>query len=268
MDVKSPFCEVIETEDMCVRLAQNPKEIKAAQTLRYDVFYDEMGAIPDPETKKLQSDFDPFDDICDHMLVIDKKRADQNCGVVGTYRLMRRVGAQKAGQFYTAGEFDISKIEAIDGEICEFGRSCIHPDYRSKATLQLLWKALASYTLYYDVRVLFGCASFHGIDPNAIKEELSFLYHYALAPEDLCPEAITENKTEMNVLPKGQVDPKKALFNLPPLIKGYLRLGCMVGKSAFIDKQFNTIDVCILLHRNFITEKYEKHYDKTKEVRK
>jgi putative hemolysin len=68
-----------------VRLAETEADADAAQALRYRIFYDEIGAKPTPSRKKLKRDVDPYDDICDHLLVIDLERGSAaRPEVVGT----------------------------------------------------------------------------------------------------------------------------------------------------------------------------------------
>ncbi|MEE2655008.1 MAG: GNAT family N-acyltransferase [Pseudomonadota bacterium] len=249
--------------NLSVRLAKTAEEISAAQSLRYRVFYEEMAAIPSPRMKALRSDFDSFDEACDHLLVICKDRTDIPCGVVGTYRILRRSVALMRGGFYSADEFDLSPLFGVAGEIMELGRSCVDLDHRTKPTMQLLWQAIAAYVQYYQIEVLFGCASFVGTAPEKIKAPLSYLYHQHLAPEEIRPKAVDCRFVKLNWLPIQDIDFKSAWRELPPLIKGYLRLGGFVGDGAVIDPQFNTTDVSIIVKTNLITDKYFRHYERS-----
>ncbi len=245
-----------------VRLAETPADIEAAQALRYRVFYQEMGAHPTIEMALARRDFDDFDDICDHLLVIDWAKGAGAEAVVGTYRLIRREAALAHGRFYTAAEYDISRIDAYPGELLELGRSCVEAAARNRATMQLLWRGIAAYVFHYGIELMFGCASLPGTDPDALALPLSYLYHHHLAPEDLRPRALPERFVDMNRLAKESVDPASALPLLPPLIKGYLRLGGFVGDGAVIDHQFNTTDVCVVVKTDQVTEKYYRHYER------
>jgi len=245
-----------------IRLAANAREIDAAQALRYRVFYNEMGAMPLPEMAVRQRDFDHFDTTCEHLLVLDRGEEETaETQVVGTYRLMRREHARKAGGFYTASEFDISKLVAYSGVLMELGRSCVDADYRDRATMQLLWRGLAEYITAHNVDIMFGCASLPGTDPAKLAMQLSYLYHYHMAPEALRPTALPGRYTNMNLLPKEAIDPKRALASLPPLLKGYLRVGGFIGDGAVVDHQFNTTDVCIIVKTDQIADRYTRHYD-------
>jgi putative hemolysin len=248
---------------LVVRLAEDADDIHASQALRYRVFYDEMSARPTPEVAAQRRDADEFDAVCDHLLVVDRRKEHAGGrGVVGTYRVLRRGPAEAFGRFYSASEYDISPIVAHGGEILELGRSCVDADYRSGATMQLLWQAIAAYVFRHDIEVMFGCASLPGIDPEALALPLSYLYHYHLAPPALRPRALVERYVPMTRLPVDRIDTKTALASLPPLIKGYLRLGGFVGDGAVIDDQFNTTDVCIIVKTELVTEKYSRHYER------
>lgn len=245
-----------------VRLAETVADVEAAQALRYRIFYERMGAHPAPEMARRRRDFDPFDDICDHLLVLDHSRGGIAEAVVGTYRLIRRSAAQRHGAFYSAAEYDIGQLLAYPGEILELGRSCVEPTYRPRPVLQLLWSGIAAYVFHYQIALLFGCASLPGTDPDALAVPLSYLYHHHLAPPALRTRALADRYVDMRRLDAAEIDPAKTLATLPPLIKGYLRVGGFVGDGAVIDEQFNTTDVCIVLKTDLVTEKYLRHYER------
>jgi len=247
-----------------VRLAQSQEEIEASQALRYQVFYEECGAHASEQVAALKLDFDGVDAFCDHLLVIDHSQGGN--AIVGTYRFMRRDAAARYGTYYTASEFEIEKLLSQSGEVMELGRSCVHKDYRTRPVMQLLWRGIGAYILTHDVSLCFGCASFNGIEIEQYREPLSYLYHYHLAPEELRARALPSLYQEMNMIPKDQLDTKKALLQLPPLIKGYLRLGGFVGEGAIIDHQFNTVDVCIIVKRELMTERYSTRYTQDLEI--
>jgi len=239
-----------------VRLAQSEEEVKAAQLLRYEVFYEECGAQPDENMALLKQDIAPIDDFCDVLLVID-----HGCNkIVGTYRFMLREAALRYGGYYTATEFDVSKLVSFPGQIMELGRSCVHKNYRTKPTMQLLWRGIGAYIRLNQVNLCFGCGSFSGTDVSMYKQALSYLYHNHLAPPDLRTKALPIHYQKMDLVPASQVNSKEALRQLPPLIKGYLRLGGFVGDGAFIDTQFNSIDVCIIVKKEMMTKRYSQRY--------
>ena len=253
-------------EDMAarleVRLAADREEVQAAQELRYRVFYDEMGAKPLADMAARRTDFDDFDQVCDHLLVLDPSLGSGGKAVVGTYRLMRRQAGEQFGRFYTASEYDISQIVASDLKFMELGRSCVDERYRNRSTMNLLWAGIAAYVRENDVELMFGCASMPGVDPDLLAIHLSYLYHWHLAPDSMRPKALPQLYVPMNRVAKETIDPRRALAQLPPLVKGYLRLGGFVGDGAVIDHQFNTTDVCVMVKTELVTDKYVKHYDR------
>jgi putative hemolysin len=243
-----------------VRLATTKKDIKRAQRLRYRVFFEEMSAIPDLLSRMKRRDMDAFDAICDHLLVID--HAGSTPQVVGTYRLLRKEIADRHGGFYTASEFDIGPmLEAHkDKRFLELGRSCVAKNYRDKRTVELLWHGIWAYVKRHRIDVMFGCASFAGTDPEKLAIPMSFLYHSIAAEAAWTVAALPHRKVEMNRISPERINPKMALQALPPLIKGYLRLGAKIGQGAVIDHQFGTTDVLIILPVSAINPRYIEHY--------
>ncbi|MFQ5958042.1 MAG: GNAT family N-acetyltransferase [Alphaproteobacteria bacterium] len=244
-----------------VRLAQSAADVDAVQALRYRVFYEEMDAVPNAQGSARHRDSDHFDEICDHLLVLDHERGPGEEGAIGTYRLLRRSVADAHGGFYSAGEYDIAKLVAVDGELLELGRSCVDAAYRNRATIQLLLRGIGAYVRRYDIVLMFGCASLPGVEPRDVALQLSCLYHNHLAPSELRPRALPGRYVGMDLIPADAIDRRAALAALPPLIKGYLRAGCLVGDGAVIDHQFHTIDVCVVLLTNQVTEKFRHRYE-------
>lgn len=253
----------IRSGPLQVRLAESATDIDAAQALRYRIFYEKLGAQPLPEMALSRRDADHFDDGCDHLLVLDHSRGTAADAVIGTYRLIRRATAAQVGGFYSANEFDISPLVIHPGEILELGRSCVDSAYRQRPALQLLWRGIAAYVFHYDIALMFGCASLPGTEPDALAMPLSYLHHYHRAPPGLRPRARAERYVDMCRVDRRAIDSARAVASLPPLIKGYLRLGGFVGDGAVVDEQFNTIDVCILVKTDLVTEKYSRHYEKS-----
>jgi L-ornithine Nalpha-acyltransferase len=248
--------------DFEVRLAKTTEEIDAAQALRYRIFYEEMQAKPSPETAAIGRDVDDFDEVCDHLLVLDRRRGEGPESIVGTYRLIRRPAAAQMGRFYSSAEYDIQKMIDYPGEVLEVGRSCIAKDARNTATMQMLWRGIALYAYHYGVQVMFGCASFPGTDPSQHAQAMSCLYHHHLAPPEIRARALAHRYVKMDMLERDSYDARKAMARVPPLIKGYLRLGGFVGDGAVIDSQFNTTDVFIIVKTELVTEKYIRHYER------
>src|ERR1043166_5105742 len=195
----------IRAGDIEVRLAESDGEVRAAQTLRYGVFYEEMAATPSGEMQRRRRDFDSFDDYCDHLLMIDHAVGAGAAGVIGTYRLLRRSAAVRRGQFYSVDEYDIGKLLAFPGEILELGRSCIAASRGQRSILQLMGRGIADFALYHDIGLIFGCASLHGTDPAEHALALSYLYHQHLAPVNLRPRALPSRYLDMDMMPRDKV---------------------------------------------------------------
>lgn len=248
-----------------VRLAETDGEIEQAQKLRYHVFYEEMAAVPSDQMRAEKRDFDHFDEVCDHLLVVDRSAAgdDGQPLVVGTYRLLRDVDAPRAGGFYTSGEFDMSRMLAAHAgqRLLELGRSCVLKTYRNRTTtMQLLWKGLLTFVARFDIDVMFGCASFGTTDPDSLALPLSYMHHFHPIPPGMEVKARPELYVPMNRMPKHAIDPKEGLRALPPLLKGYLRAGGCIGDGAVIDKQFGTIDVFIYFPLSNIDARYKSRF--------
>jgi putative hemolysin len=250
----------VRSGSLRMRLAESLDEVHAAQALRYRVFYEGMSAKPSEEMAAVKRDFDSFDEYCDHLLVFDTSLGDGLEAVVGTYRVMRREAAKRRGQFYTADEYDIGNLLSYPGEVLELGRSCIDEDHRTGATMQLLWKGIAEYVLAHNIEIMFGCASLPGVEPDKLAMPLSYLYHHHLAPPALRPWALPERYVPMNRIPAERISPQRALQMLPPLIKGYLRVGSFVGEGAVVDYDFGTTDVCVVMKTEWVAERYYRHY--------
>ena len=248
-----------------VRLARSKGDVKRAQKLRYKVFYKNGTAIADAATMLAQRDKDAFDKICDHLLVVDHAAKPTMSGkppVVGTYRLLRQDVAENHGGFYTGDEFDISGLMARQSglKFLELGRSCVLPAYRTKRSVELLWHGVWSYVRRHNLDVMIGCASFEGTDPDRLALPLSFLHHFAAAPEGWRASAHPDRRVEMNRIAKENIDTKAALRMLPPLIKGYLRVGAFIGDGAVVDHQFGTTDVLVVMPVSAISGRYLDHF--------
>ena len=251
-----------------VRLARDAEEIQAAQRLRYRIFYQEMSAEPTSAMAAAERDFDRFDRICDHMLVIDHARRPDD-GVVGTYRVLRQSVAERNRGFYSASEYDLTAVLARGagiGGLMELGRSCVHADYRTNATIHLLWRCIANYVREHHVTTMFGCASLPGRDPAELALPLSYLHHEFLAPPDLLARALARRYTPMNLMAADDIPVRAALRALPPLIKAYLRLGAFVGDGAVVDHQFGTTDIFMIVPLERVRSKYFSHYDRDGEI--
>ncbi len=245
------------------RLARSPAEIDAAQAVRYRVFAEEMQAQLSPDAVRRKRDVDAWDMVCDHLLVLDTSiEGDAEEQIVGTYRLLRQEVAATSGGFYSQSEFDVDALIARhpDKRFMELGRSCVLPAYRTKRTVELLWQGAWAYSLRYGIDVMFGCASFHGTVPEEHALALSFLHHNVKAKDEWNVAARPELLRTMDLMPAEGVDARKALTAMPPLVKGYLRLGAMIGEGAVVDHAFNTTDVLIVLPIGKISGRYLNYY--------
>ncbi len=258
----APGFTELRAGNLGVRLAVTEDEIDAVQALRYRVFYGEMGAKADEATIAAARDRDAFDAVADHLLVVDHDLGEGPDGVVGTYRLIRQSAAAKLGRFYSESEYDISPLTSSAANLLELGRSCTDAAYRNRAVMQLLWRGIAAYVFHYGIDLMFGCASLAGTDPEALAPELTYLAAHHLAPAPIRPRALAGMYVEMNRRDPAGLDAKAALMSLPPLIKGYLRLGGFVGDGAVIDWQFNTTDIAVVVQTDLVTEKYYRHYER------
>jgi putative hemolysin len=240
----------IKLGDFVIKLVNKKSELMKAQSLRYSVFYKEKKAKPTFPKKMMRLDYDKIDKFADHLIVIDQKRKGIKNKIVGTYRLIRGDVASSFGGFYTSSEFDLTNIlnSYNHRHILELGRSCVHIDYRNGTTMNLLWKAIAEYIKLYDINVLLGCASFAGTDVQ------KFL------PDDMSVKSLANNNYPIydnNNINKNDL---RIFAKLPPLIKGYLRVGGKVSDDFFVDYEFNTIDLCIVAQTKNIDKKYKNKF--------
>lgn len=252
----------LRSGNLGVRIATTAAEIDAVQAMRFRIFYQEMGAQADPAITASQRDSDAYDAVADHCLVVDHAIGPGPEGIVGTYRLIQRAAADRVGQFYSASEYDTTPMANYPGKVLELGRSCVDAAYRNRAVMQLLWSGIAAYVHLHKIDVMFGCASLPGTDLDAIAVDLTYLHHNHLAPPELRLRALQDRYVDMRRTDPALIDPRRALNGLPPLIKGYLRLGGFIGDGAVIDNAFNTTDVAVVVKSDLITAKYHRHYER------
>ncbi len=244
-----------------VRLARSGEEVKRAQRLRYSVFYEEMSAVANVRAMFSGRDRDPYDRICDHLLVLDHAVVGAP-EIVGTYRLLRQEVAAKRKGFYSAGEFDLAPLLARhpDRVFLELGRSCVLKPYRTKRTVELLWHGIWSYVRQHNIDVMIGCASLEGVDSRHLAPQLGLLRQAAPTPPEWSVRALPGRGVSIDQLAAHGTPDKNALRELPPLIKGYLRLGAYICEDAVIDHQFGTTDVFIVLPVERINTRYITSY--------
>ena len=254
--------------DLELCLARDPLLVRLAQELRYRVFYEEMGARANPATLGSALDADAFDDIADHLIVVDRSRSDADRPfVVGCYRLLRGTVAGAHGGFYSASEFDLGVLEARQGETVELGRSCVHADYRHGTVMQLLWRGIAQYLERHDLKIMLGCASLPGTNLARWAPSLAFLGAEHLAPAALRPQPLPDRHVALPSPARfTAIELKRGKALLPPLLKAYLRMGGMIGDGAVIDHQFNTVDVCLVLPTDRLQDRYLRHLATAKPV--
>ncbi len=255
----------IDAGRFTVRLARDEQDVAGAQRLRYRVFVEELGASATDEERRLRREIDEYDAYFEHLILIDREREveDPLDRVAGAYRLMTGERAKAGIGFYGATEYDLTKLENYGRKVVELGRSCVGSEVRGGAAMHLLWTGLGDFVTARGIEILFGVASFHGADPEPLAHALSFLHHNHLAPEDLRVRARPEAYAEMDRMPAGDVDRKLAARQIPALIKAYLRLGGGVGEGAYVDHDFNTVDVCLLMDTVRMTSRYRDFYGKS-----
>ena len=228
-------------------VAHGNQEVVAAQKLRYEVFAEEMGAhLNSPEPGL---DVDHFDEFCDHLVVRDDRTGE----IVGCYRMLPPEHAVQAGSLYSDSEFDLTALTGLRSSLVETGRSCVHPDHRSGAVVGLVWAGIARYMLLSGHRYLAGCASV----------PLTGGGSYAAGVWDLVrAKHYSDEATRVSPLHPWQVDsvarPDRAV--LPPLIKGYLRLGAKVCGPPALDADFGVADFFVLLDLHQVDERYLKFF--------
>lgn len=231
-----------------LKFAASDADLRAAQRLRYRVFVEEMGSDGAMVDHAGQFEIDQFDPACRHLMLMDATRSDdplEQC--VAVYRLMSDRQATEIGGFYSEGEYDLAPLKASGKRLLELGRSCVAREYRGGAALFQMWAGLAKFVIEEGYDVLFGTASFFGTDLAPHAEALSLLHANHLAPAPLRARAHEVQFQRMDLVPEDQIDRRRAMLSVPPLIKAYLRLGGTVGEGAFVDHAFNTVDVLLIL---------------------
>ncbi|WP_196260397.1 GNAT family N-acetyltransferase [Pelagibacterium limicola] len=227
-----------------VRLAASEAEVRAAQQLRHEVFRTEA-QLP-PLASGIEADrFDPF---CDHIIVCDRsaKTPEGRPPVVGTYRALRSEAAVSG--FYSDAEFDLAQLFGRHPHLrfCEVGRSCVAQPYRALGVLDALWRGLFVYAARHGIDVYFGVASFPGTDPRAHAMALSWLCHHEVGGPAWHAEARSGGAVPMDLVAPQALDRRLAMRQMPALVRGYLQIGAHIGRTAFVDPVFGTIDVLVV----------------------
>lgn len=254
--------------NFALKLADTEAELIAAQRLRYRVFVTELGATGPTVDHDQKIESDAFDNVYDHLLLIDRGRDPASLDhVVGVYRLLRGAVARAGPGFYSAAEYDLSPLLKSGRNLLELGRSCIDPKIRGGAGMYLLWNALADYVIKHKIDVMFGVASYHGTDIDTIAQSLSYLHNHHLAAPENRVRALNGNYQRLDIIAPDMIDRDVALAQTPRLIKAYLRLGGAIGDGAFIDQSFNTTDVCLLMDTAKMSERHKQAYTRRVEGR-
>ncbi|NJS38857.1 MAG: GNAT family N-acetyltransferase [Rhodobacteraceae bacterium] len=244
-----------------LRLAATAEDLTAAQRLRYEVFVAELGGSGPLVDHAARLERDAYDPYFDHLVLVDRRRDPSGLDhVIGAYRVLPSDRRAAAGGFYSEGEYDLTPLLASGRKLLELGRSCVHADHRGGTAMFHLWNGLADYVLEREIEVLFGVASFHGTDVATLAEPLSWLHHNHLAPPEMRVRARPPHRQELNLIPADRLDRKTALAATPALIKAYLRLGGFVGDGAFIDRAFNTTDVCLVMDTGQMSARHREFY--------
>lgn len=252
-----------------LKFAITRKEIRALQKMRYRVFFEQGGAVADPFTRAQRRDNCPFDRLCDHIVVVDHdyvtRMGRRKPRIVGAYRVLRQDVTGCPSRFYAANEFDIADLVGRhpDKRFMELGRSCVLPEYRARRVLELLWRGVLAYVQHHNIDVMFGCASLPGADPHAHQSALQFLRthaqadgHWRARSKMSAPTPVHQEGSNSRM----QAPDRRTLASLPPLIKGYLRLGAMFAEDVFVDHAFGTTDVLVVLPVERIGSRYIKHF--------
>lgn len=251
-----------------LRLAVDEADLLAAQRLRYAVFVEELGGDGPLVDHAGRIERDEFDPHFDHLVLVDPARSTAALDhVVGVYRLLPGDRAAALGRFYSEGEYDLGPLKRSGRRLLELGRSCVHRDYRGGTAMFHLWNGLADYVLSRGIEILFGVASFHGTDLDALRMPLAYLHHFHLAPEEMRVRVLAEHFQTMDLVPKEAVDRRAAMVATPALIKAYLRLGGHVGEGAFVDHAFNTTDVFLLMDTLRMSQKHRGYYTRRRGTR-
>ncbi|WP_406432071.1 GNAT family N-acetyltransferase [Streptomyces sp. NBC_01589] len=241
-----------------VSLAVSQEDVRAAQRLRHQVFAGELGARLDGPEPGLDSD--AFDSYCDHLLVREVASGD----VIATYRLLPPERARIAGRLYAESEFDLGRLGPIRDDLIEVGRSCVHPAHRDGAVIALIWAGLARYMERSGHNWLAGCCSIPLADGGVLAaDSWDTVRTKYLAPEEywVTPHRLWQPTAATR--PTGAVGTAgrtTGLAVLPPLLRGYLRLGAWVCGAPAHDPDFNVADLYVLLSLRRTDPRYLRHF--------
>ena len=248
----------MQTGNLIAKLASNSDELEASKILRHRIFRNKNKGILDQSLGRQYSDRDGYDDLAEHIVIIDRQRlidGSQNY-VVGTCRLIIGDFSDGPNHFYSNSEFMIEPLVKFEKRFLELGRTCLDPEYRDGRGLYLLWLAFLKYLSEKKIEIVFGVASFKGISPEKFAHALSFLHYHYLSHETTVI-ARSEGFVALNQLSKEEINLRKAYSQLPSLLKTYLSCGGWVGRGAFLDKVLETLDIFVSAEASHILKKYK-----------
>ncbi len=234
------------TRSYVTSIASTPDEIRAAQRLRYQIFAEEKGV--DLPTPLAGHDIDEFDDHVDHLVVTERTTGE----VVGTYRLLP---PGRSARLYSDGEFDLGALHGLRGSLVEAGRACVHPDHRDGAVINLMWSGLARYVLLSGHRYLAGCASVPLADGGQAAADAWLLGTSKYA----CPPELRVHPRDP-WMPAGPLTARPSAASLPPLLRGYLRVGAWICGAPAHDRDFGDADFFVLLDLERMNERYRRYF--------
>ncbi|MEO3744353.1 GNAT family N-acyltransferase [Plantactinospora sp. B5E13] len=251
------------TSGYTLSIAEGAAQVAAAQKLRHDVFVNEFGARLCSPTPGL--DIDDLDPYCDHLIVSE----DRSGAVVGTYRMLPPDRAAAAGRRYAEGEFDLSPLAPLRDDLVEIGRSCVAPEHRSGAVINLMWAGIARYLHLRGLRWLGGCASVPledgGVMAAGVWAEVS-RRHLSPPPLRLRPHRpwLAEPDAVAALATSGEGGSGgvaiRGRAQMPPLLRGYLRLGAWVCGEPAYDPDFDVADLYVLLSFDRMPDRYRRHF--------
>jgi putative hemolysin len=217
------------------RLACCAEEVRAAQTLRFEIFNLELNEGL-AQSYESGLDEDPFDAVCDHLLVEHRPSRQ----IVGTYRLQTGVNAAARLGYYSAQEFDFEPYEASRTQVIELGRACVHIQHRNLIVLGMLWKGIADYAKQRGGRYLLGCSSITSQDPAVGAAVYAELCRKNLASPLWRTQPLPEYGCSLDHLAEEPV-------KIPKLLRAYLSVGAKICGPPALDRSFKTIDFLTML---------------------
>jgi putative hemolysin len=246
------------------RLAATGKEVRRAQGLRYRIFFEEGGAIPNPAARLTRRDLCRFDSVCDHLVVVDRMAParDGSPSVVGVYRLLRQDVAERNFGFYSSREFEVERLIARHPgmRFLEVGRACIAETHRGRRVLELLWRGLWAYARHHAIDAMIGCASLPGADPRAHAATIRWLAASGGDPSWRVAPRSDRRFTRDDDGARRGLDARALARRLPPLVKGYWRLGATFSPVPAVDAAFGATDLFVAMPLSDIEARYLKHF--------